>query len=273
MLKQITRLALLSSLLMLAISAPANASNKHLLKAYRSLAKSVNTTHAAWKAAAPQAKLDSQAALAEAEAACLPAFTAAGNIQNPTVAFQASLSLSFAAGAMVNNIGTNDSLRLIRNDFLFDKVLPLNEKLLYSESSISGQGKRLYRGLESFQAMAAFVDGFYISPADLCAAAEAWQADSFAAKKAPRSLRRLSGVSLFYFDSTNKQLEATAKDLRHYGASSNAAYAFTQGFVNPYLSSDSLNDTPLFKALDPEGPHAQNSLVDIKAQMRALQQK
>jgi hypothetical protein len=272
MLKQITRLALLSSLLMLAVAAPANASNKNAAKAYRSLAKSVNATHAVWKAAAPQAKLDSQAALAEAEAACLPAFTAAGNIENPRVAFRTTVRLFFAAEAMINSTGTDDSLRLIRNDFLFDKVLPLNEKLRYSESSTSGQGKRLNRGLDAFTDAAKFFDGVYISPTDLCAAAEQWQSNGFASKKEPRSLRRIGILIIEGFLETRPIL-VVAKELRHYGASANAVGAFTAGFSNPAMGSDSLYQTPLFNALNLEGENAQNSLADIKAQMRALQQK
>jgi hypothetical protein len=266
MLKQITRLALLSSLLMLAIAAPANASNKTAAKAYRSLAKSVNATHAAWKAAAPQAKLDSQAALAEAEAACLPAFTAASNGPSDSAA---QITLWLAAAAMVNSTGTDDSLHSIQNDFLVDKVASLRDDyLLYGTNSRSWL--RFDRGLEAFEGMAAFVDGFYISPTDLCAAAEAWQADNFAAKKAPRSLRRLNAD--FFSSVPEKRLRAAAKDLRRYGASSNAAYAFTQGFSNPALGADSMYETPLFKALT-EDENTKNSLADIKAQMQALQQK
>ena len=267
MLKQITRLALLSSLLMLAVAAPANASNKTAAKAYRSLAKSVNATHAAWKAAAPQAKLDSKAALAEAEAACLPAFTAASNGPSDS---GSQISLWFAAAAMVNSTGANDSLRSIQNNFLFDKVIPLRGGFSYSNNSRSWL--RLDRGLESFFDMADVVDGFYISPTDLCAAAEAWQADNFAAKKQPRSLRRLFAM-FQQSDSDMRRLNATAKDLRRYGASSNAANAFESGFINPATGADSVYETPLFKALYPEDQDAQNSLADMKAQMQTLQQK
>ena len=273
MLKQITRLALLSSLLMLAVAAPANASNKTAAKAYRSLAKSVNATHAAWKAAAPQAKLDSKAALAEAEAACLPAFTAAGKqkIVLRDAEVSAIFTLYFAAVAMINSTGTNDSLRSIQNNFLFDKVIPLQyDNLLHGTNSRSQL--RFYRGLTAFQELANASDGFYISPTDLCAAAEAWQADNFAAKKQPRSLRRLIAISQ-QSDSNMRRLNATAKDLRRYGASPNAAYAFESAFANPAIAAPSLYEIPLFKALDPEDQDAQNSLADMKAQMKTLQQK
>ena len=126
--------------------------------------------------------------------------------------------------------------------------------------------------LESFFDMADVVDGFYISPTDLCAAAEAWQADNFAAKKQPRSLRRLFAM-FQQSDSDMRRLNATAKDLRRYGASSNAANAFESGFINPATGADSVYETPLFKALYPEDQDAQNSLADMKAQMQTLQQK
>ena len=272
MLKQITRLALLSSLLMLAVAAPANASNKTAAKAYRSLAKSVNATHAAWKAAAPQAKLDSKAALAEAEAACLPAFTAAGKqkIVLRDAEVSAIFTLYFAAVAMINSTGTNDSLRSIQNNILFDKVIPLQYDNLLSASGRTQL--RFYRGLTAFQELANASDGLYISPTDLCAAAEAWQADNFAAKKQPRSLRRLIAISQ-QSDSNMRRLNATAKDLRRYGASPNAAYAFESAFANPAIAAPSLYEIPLFKALYPEDQDAQNSLADMKAQMQALQQK
>lgn len=225
---QFRRVTLLTlSLMLMAVPASAQAKTSSA-KHWKKMAKSVNSIHSQWAGVKDSSVTQARAAGAQVAAQCLPVMEAAGKADTMATA---SLSIGYLA---VENGGATPA------------ALPMRRAMQQAIDNASGIS---YRHFEAWAQQTAVLSGFYMSPSELCAAAEDWQKTNFSDDSEPLSLtRNMTVLWATPQQAQYKVMEKTARKLRRAGATP----AAVKSWISSYTAEiPGQYDEPVMKALNP----------------------
>lgn len=230
-----TKLTLRASLLSLSLfllAVPASAGAKASSAEYKKVAKQVNSTHKKWVAARGPAINEARKAGAEVAEKCLPAFEAAGRLEEDSAV---PAELATAYWAMKSGAST-------------EITKPLRDEMADSLSSLGSRDS----GAMWWLTGTIGIKGIYMTPDEVCQDANTWQAKGFAESYTPRSTDRVMGNFWLYATSMEgRQVTRLVKKLRQHGARRVALRSFQYGYV---VDDPGADRELAMKALFPDQP-------------------
>lgn len=225
----------------LLLALPAGASAKTTsAKQYKNMAAVVNSAHSEWAALRGPAINKARAAGKQVSDKCLPAFVAAGKqeLDPNQPLLQTGLFGLYLGYYAVENGASNELTASLRNQVAAD-----------APAWQEWPGDTYRRGMDSWTSQNLSLNGFYMTPQELCDAATQWQGAGFKGSAMPPAISRVIAAGLSAQDSDLRRIKRLGSQLRKNGANASAVRRWRDGYI---VENPSIVDEPAVKALSPD---------------------